>query len=131
MNEPPTALEPLLVQRMMPATERLHSAIVARRLTLPQDPELARHAANDGEGLAPRLAPERAGRPGAHDGIVGLVMAVERAEVQARAGGAARDGSRVEMGAPPRYRVKPRRGAQLRRYRRDRLISYETNDLGP
>jgi len=27
------------------------------------------------------------------DGIVGLVMAVERAEVQARAGGAARDGS--------------------------------------
>jgi len=33
-------------QRMVPASERLYSAIVERRLTLPDDPELARHASN-------------------------------------------------------------------------------------
>ena len=45
--------------RMIPASARLHAAVVEQRLTLPDAPELARHAS---------------------DAIIALAMAVERAE---------------------------------------------------
>jgi hypothetical protein len=67
--------------RMIPASTVLHSAIVERRITLPDDPELARHAADT-------IA--RHGRRGWRidkprkeiniDAIVALAMAVDRAE---------------------------------------------------
>jgi phage terminase large subunit-like protein len=67
--------------RMVPASHQLHAAIVERRITLPDDPELARHAADT-------IA--RHGRRGWRidkprketniDAIVALAMAVDRAE---------------------------------------------------
>jgi hypothetical protein len=70
-------------ERMMPASSRLHRAVVERRLVLPDDPTLAQHAAN---------AVARHGRRGWRldrpsreagmniDAIVALAMAVDRAE---------------------------------------------------
>jgi phage terminase large subunit-like protein len=37
---------PQSMSRMIPESQRLHEAITSQRLTLPDDPELARHAAN-------------------------------------------------------------------------------------
>jgi hypothetical protein len=37
---------PQNMQRMIPASQRLHSAITERRVTLPPNPELTKHAAN-------------------------------------------------------------------------------------
>jgi phage terminase large subunit-like protein len=68
-------------QRMVPASERLYSAIVDRRLTLPNDPELARHSANATAKHSRRGW--RISKPDDRthiDGIVALAMAVERAE---------------------------------------------------
>lgn len=70
-------------ERMIPASARLHRAVVERRLVLPADPTLAQHAAN---------AVARHGRRGWRidrpsrtagdniDTIVALAMAVDRAE---------------------------------------------------
>jgi hypothetical protein len=68
-------------QRMVPASVRLHAAIVEGRLTLPDDAELARHAANtiarhSGRGWRVDNANPRDNM----DAIVALAMAVERAE---------------------------------------------------
>src|SRR5688572_2163475 len=67
--------------RMIPASARLHAAIVEERTTLPPDPLLARHAAD---------AIARHSRRGWHidkpnprtniDAVIALCMAVERAE---------------------------------------------------
>jgi phage terminase large subunit-like protein len=69
--------------RMIPASHRLHAAIVEHRITLPDDSELARHASD---------AIARHGRRGWRidkprkeiniDAIVALAMAVDRAEHQ-------------------------------------------------
>jgi phage terminase large subunit-like protein len=66
--------------RMVPASERLYSTIVERRLTLPDDPELARHASNATAKHSRRGW--RISQPDdrAHiDGVIALSMAVERA----------------------------------------------------
>lgn len=67
--------------RMVPASARLHAAIVERRLTLPADDELAQHAAaaiarHGRRGW--RL--DKAARSDNIDAIVALCMALERAE---------------------------------------------------
>ncbi len=69
--------------RMIPASQTLHAAIVERRLVVPANPELARHASDT-------IA--RHGRRGWRidkprkevniDAIVALAMAVDRAENQ-------------------------------------------------
>jgi phage terminase large subunit-like protein len=68
-------------QRMAPASERLYNAIVDERLTLPDDPELARHASNATAKHSRRGW--RISKPDDRthiDGVVALAMAVERAE---------------------------------------------------
>jgi len=68
-------------QRMIPASARLHAAIVEQRLTLPDDPELARHAA-DAIARHSRRG-WRIDKPRKEiniDGMIALAMAVDRAE---------------------------------------------------
>jgi hypothetical protein len=68
-------------QRMAPASERLYNAIVDGRLTLPNDPELARHASNATAKHSRRGW--RISKPDDRthiDGVIALAMAVERAE---------------------------------------------------
>jgi phage terminase large subunit-like protein len=66
--------------RMVPASATLRAAIVERRIQLPRDPELARHAANAVAAHCRRgwrfALPARGVQV---DGIVALAMAVERA----------------------------------------------------
>lgn len=67
--------------RMVPASERLHAAVVERRLRHNGDPELARHvmaavAKDTGRGW--RI--DKRGRTSQVDAVVALAMAVERAE---------------------------------------------------
>jgi phage terminase large subunit-like protein len=67
--------------RMIPASSRLHAAIVEQRITLPDDPELARHAA-DAIARHSRCG-WRIDKPNPRvniDGVIALCMAVERAE---------------------------------------------------
>jgi len=67
--------------RMVPASARLHAAIVERRLTLPDDAELAQHAANTVAKHSRRGW--RIDKPNPrtnNDAIIALAMAVERAE---------------------------------------------------
>ena len=67
--------------RMIPASARLHAAIVERRLTLPDDPELARHA-SDAIARHSRRG-WRIDKPNPRtniDAMIALAMAVERAE---------------------------------------------------
>jgi phage terminase large subunit-like protein len=67
--------------RMIPASARLHAAIVEHRLTLPADSELARHA-TDAIARHSRRG-WRIDKPNARtniDAIIALAMAVERAE---------------------------------------------------
>ena len=69
--------------RMIPASNRLHAAIVEQRLVLPDDRELARHA-SDAIAQHSRRG-WRIGKPRREtniDGIVALCMALERAEFQ-------------------------------------------------
>lgn len=67
--------------RMVPASVRLHAAIVERRLTLPDDSELARHAANTIARHSRRGWRVDKANPRDHmDAIVALAMAVDRAE---------------------------------------------------
>lgn len=66
---------------MIPASARLYSAIVEQRLTLPDGPELARHA-SDAIARHSRRG-WRIDKPNSRsniDAIVALAMAVERAE---------------------------------------------------
>jgi phage terminase large subunit-like protein len=67
--------------RMVPASVRLHAAIVERRLTLPDDRELASHAANTIARHSRRGW--RIDKPNSranNDGMIALCMALERAE---------------------------------------------------
>lgn len=67
--------------RMIPASARLHAAVVERRLTLPNDPELARHAADAIARHSRRGWRIDKPNPRANiDAIIALCMAVERAE---------------------------------------------------
>jgi phage terminase large subunit-like protein len=67
--------------RMIPASAALHAAIVERRLTLPDDGELARHAS---EAIARHSRRGwRIDKPNPRaniDGVIALAMAVERAQ---------------------------------------------------
>lgn len=67
--------------RMIPASARLHGAIVEQRLTLPDDPELARHAS---EAIARHSRRGwRIDKPRKEtniDAVIALRMAVDRAE---------------------------------------------------
>jgi phage terminase large subunit-like protein len=67
--------------RMVPASAALRAAVVEQRVTLPDDPELARHAANAVAQHTRRgwriASPARGVNV---DAIVALAMAVERAE---------------------------------------------------
>jgi len=67
--------------RMVPASARLHAAIVEHRLTLPDNPELAQHAANTIAKHSRRGW--RIDKPNPrtnNDAIIALCMALERAE---------------------------------------------------
>ncbi|MEJ7825513.1 MAG: terminase TerL endonuclease subunit [Solirubrobacteraceae bacterium] len=67
--------------RMVPASVRLHAAIVERRLTLPDDPELAQHAANTVARHSRRgWRIDKASPRDNMDAVVALAMALERAE---------------------------------------------------
>jgi phage terminase large subunit-like protein len=68
---------------MAPASERLYNAIVDQRLTLPDDPELARHASNATAKHSRRGWRISTPDDRTHiDGMVALAMAVERAEFE-------------------------------------------------
>jgi phage terminase large subunit-like protein len=69
--------------RMIPASGRLHAAIVERRLTLPDNPELARHAA-DAIARHSRRG-WRIDKPNGRthiDAVIALCMALDRLEDQ-------------------------------------------------
>jgi len=67
--------------RMIPASARLHAAIVEQRLTLPDGPELARHASDAIARHSRRGWRIDKPNPRANiDAIIALCMAVERAE---------------------------------------------------
>ena len=72
--------------RMIPASQRLHRAVVERRLCVPGDPILARHAANAVARQSRRgwrLDHPVAGKAGVNmSAIVALAMAVDAAECQ-------------------------------------------------
>ncbi len=69
--------------RMVPASIRLHAAIVEQRLTLPDDRELASHAAHTIARHSRRgWRLDKASPRDNMDGIVALAMALERAEVK-------------------------------------------------
>ncbi len=69
--------------RMIPASQRVHAAIVEQRLTLPNDPQLARHASDAIARHSRRGWRIDKPNPRTHiDAIVALCMAVERAEFQ-------------------------------------------------
>ena len=67
--------------RMIPASVRLHAAIVQQRLTLPDDPQFARHAADAIAKHSRRGWRIDKPSPRTHiDAMIALCMAVERAE---------------------------------------------------
>ena len=70
-------------QRMIPASSTLHAAVVERRFTLPDDPVLARHAADAIARHSRRGWRLDKPRKEIHvDAIIALCMAVDRAENQ-------------------------------------------------
>ncbi len=72
--------------RMVPASVRLHAAIVEQRLTLPDDPELSSHAAHTIARHSRRgWRIDKASPRDNMDAIVALCMALERAEQPAPA----------------------------------------------
>jgi hypothetical protein len=68
---------------MIPASNRLHAAVVERRITLPDNPELAQHAANT---IAKHSRHGwRVGKPNdrtPNDAIIALAIAVDILENQ-------------------------------------------------
>ena len=67
--------------RMIPASARLHAAVVEKRITIPDDPELAQHAANTIARSSRRGW--RIDKPDdrtPNDAIIALCMAVDAAE---------------------------------------------------
>ncbi len=67
--------------RMIPASARLHAAIVEQRVTLPDDPQLARHASDAIARHSRRGWRIDKPNPRANiDAMIALAMAVERAE---------------------------------------------------
>lgn len=67
--------------RMIPASERLHRSVAEERLTLPDDPELERHAANAIARETRRgWRLDKRGRTDSIDALVALAMALERAD---------------------------------------------------
>lgn len=74
---------PMTDVRTIPASARLHSAIIEQRITLPDDPELAKHAA---DAIAKHSRRGwRIDKPTKRthiDGLIALMMAVDRVENQ-------------------------------------------------
>jgi hypothetical protein len=67
--------------RMIPASARLHAAVVEQRLSLPADRELARHASDAIARHSRRGWRIDKPNPRANiDAVIALAMAVERAE---------------------------------------------------
>ena len=69
--------------RMVPASERLHSAVVEKRLRHRGEPDLAKHVAGTiakQTGRGWRL--EKSERQAQIDALIALAMAVERAEAR-------------------------------------------------
>lgn len=68
---------------MIPASTRLHRAIIERRLTVPPDAELARHVAAAVARHSRRgWRIDKAERADNIDAVVALAIAVERAEAR-------------------------------------------------
>ena len=66
---------------MIPASDRLYAAITEQRITLPDNPELARHAADAIARHSRRGWRIDKPAPRTHiDGVIALCMALERAE---------------------------------------------------
>jgi phage terminase large subunit-like protein len=69
--------------RMSPASDRLRTAITERRVTLPPDPELARHAANAVMRQNRRgWRIDKPDRESPVDGMIALAMVLERTEAR-------------------------------------------------
>ena len=69
--------------RMVPASERLHSAVVEKRLRHRGEPELAKHVAGAiAKQTGRRWRLDKAERGAQIDAVVCLAMAVERAEAR-------------------------------------------------
>ena len=69
--------------RICPASQRLRSAIVENRITLPADAELARHATNAVQRHVRRgWRLEKPDRSSPIDGVISLAMALDRCEQQ-------------------------------------------------
>jgi phage terminase large subunit-like protein len=69
--------------RICPASQRLRSAIVEQRLTLPHDAELSRHAANAVQRHVRRgWRLDKPDRTSPIDGVISLAMALDRCEQQ-------------------------------------------------
>jgi phage terminase large subunit-like protein len=69
--------------RMVPASARLRSAVVERRVVLPPDPKLARHAANAVQRHGRRgWRLDKSDRTSPIDAVVSLAMALDRMEAR-------------------------------------------------
>jgi phage terminase large subunit-like protein len=69
--------------RLIPASERLHRAVVEQRLKHPNDPTLNHHVANTvAKDTARGWRVEKAHSRAQIDAVVALAMAVERAEMK-------------------------------------------------
>jgi phage terminase large subunit-like protein len=74
---------PQTVPRLVPMSERLHRAVVERRITHPNDPELNLHVANAIAKDGPRgWRLDKPSRSALIDGVIACGMAVERAEAR-------------------------------------------------
>jgi phage terminase large subunit-like protein len=72
---------PQSASRMIPASERLHRAVIEGRITHPNDPKLNAHVANAIAKDTPRgWRLDKVHRRAQIDGTVAMAMAVERAE---------------------------------------------------
>ncbi len=77
---------PQSTARMVPASEQLYSAIVERKLTHGNDPELNRHVAGAVAKQTPRgWRLDKSERAAQIDAVVALAMALERADQPAEA----------------------------------------------
>jgi phage terminase large subunit-like protein len=68
---------------MIPASERIHRAVIERRITHPNDPDLNRHVSNAIAKDSPRgWRLDRAHRTANIDAVIAMALAVERAEAR-------------------------------------------------